>query len=81
MIPKIEFFKSSVNGWKPLTNDTKSSILDRAGILDTPLKMYIVIGIIKDFHYRWRADILGHLCTAAIVPLWRIVTVRGPILV
>ena len=45
MVPKIEFFKSLVNRWKPLTNDTKSSILGRAGILDTPLKMYIVIGI------------------------------------
>ena len=33
----MEFFVTLVNDWKPLTNATKSFILDVAGVLDTPL--------------------------------------------
>ena len=44
-VPNIEFFKTLVNSWKLLTNDTKSSTLDGAGILEMPLKMYFIIGI------------------------------------
>ena len=29
---------------------------------------------IKNFHHRWTTDILGNLCTAAVLPLWQIVT-------
>ena len=41
---KLEFFKTLVNGWKPLTNDTKSFIAGVAGALDALLKMYFVVG-------------------------------------
>ena len=34
---KMELFMIIVNGWKPLTIITKSSILDVAGVLDLPL--------------------------------------------
>ena len=34
---KMELFVIIVNGWKPLTIITKSSILDVAGVLDLPL--------------------------------------------
>ena len=36
----MELFVTTVNGWKPLTILTKSSILDVARILDPPLKNY-----------------------------------------
>ena len=42
---KIELFKTLVNSWKLLTNDTKSSIWDVVGVLDMLLKMYFVIAI------------------------------------
>ena len=32
-----------VNGWKPLTNVTKSFTLDVAGVLDTPLSFDIKV--------------------------------------
>ena len=48
---KIKFFKTLVNGWKPLTNDTKSSIFGVAGALDMLLKMYFVIGIYQHVNY------------------------------
>ena len=36
---KMELFiMITVNGWRPLTNITKSSILDVAAVLDPPLK-------------------------------------------
>ena len=35
--PKMEVFVIILNGWKPLTIFTKSSILDVAAVLDTPL--------------------------------------------
>ena len=39
---KIEHFVIIVvNGWKPLTIITKSSILDAAAVLDPPLLMYV----------------------------------------
>ena len=34
---KMEHFVIIVNGWKPLTIITKSSILDVAAVLDLPL--------------------------------------------
>ena len=34
---KMELFAIIVNGWKPLTIITKSSILDIAAVLDPPL--------------------------------------------
>ena len=34
---KVELFVIIVNGWKPLTIITKSSILDAAAVLDPPL--------------------------------------------
>ena len=34
---KVEHFVTIVNGWKPLTIITKSSILDVAVVLDPPL--------------------------------------------
>ena len=45
---KIVFFKAA-NILKPLTNDTKSSISDVAGVLDTLLKMYFIIAIYQVF--------------------------------
>ena len=35
----MEHFVIIVNGWKPLTITTKSSILDVAAVLDSPLKL------------------------------------------
>ena len=35
----MEHFVIIVNGWKPLTIITKSSILDVAAVLDSPLKL------------------------------------------
>ena len=35
--PRMEHFVITVNGWKPLTIITKSSILDVAAALDPPL--------------------------------------------
>ena len=46
---KIELFKTLINGSKPLTNDKKSSISDVTGVLDTPPKMYFVIGTYQEF--------------------------------
>ena len=37
---KMELFKIIVNGWKPLTIITSSSILAVAAVLDPPLKRY-----------------------------------------
>ena len=34
---KMDLFVIKVNGWKPLANITKSSILDVAAVLDPPL--------------------------------------------
>ena len=34
---KMELFVRIVNGWKPLTIITKSSLLDVAAVLDSPL--------------------------------------------
>ena len=48
-ISKVEFFKTLVNSWKLLINDTKSSISGVAGVLDTPLKIYFVIGVCQGF--------------------------------
>ena len=36
---KMEHFVIIVNGWKPLTIITKSSILDIAAVLNPPLKL------------------------------------------
>ena len=44
---KMEFFVTLVKGGMPLTNVTKSSILDDAGILDMPLKKYLKYLIFK----------------------------------
>ena len=38
---KMEHFEIIVNGWKPLTIITKSSILDVAVVLDPPLQTVI----------------------------------------
>ena len=40
-----------VNGWKPLTIVTKSSILDVAAVLDPPLALYYKISIICLFSH------------------------------
>ena len=37
---KMECFETIVNGWKPLTIITKSSILDVAAALDPPLEQF-----------------------------------------
>ena len=36
---KLEHFVIIVNGWKPLTIITKSSLLDAAAVLDPPLSL------------------------------------------
>ena len=36
---KMEHFVIIVNGWKPLTIITKSSVLDVAAVLDPPLRL------------------------------------------
>ena len=36
---KMELFMIIVNGWKPLTIITKSSILDVVAVLDPPLRL------------------------------------------
>ena len=38
----MEHFVIIVNGWKPLTNITESSILDVAAVLDPPLSIRFV---------------------------------------
>ena len=38
---KMEHFVIIVNGWKPLTIITKSSILDVAAVLDPPLDLLL----------------------------------------
>ena len=38
---KMEHFVIIVNGWKPLTIITKSSILDVTAVLDPPLSIHI----------------------------------------
>ena len=38
---KIELFVTSVNGFQPLTNVTKDSILDVTGVLDPYLNAFI----------------------------------------
>ena len=43
---KVELFVIIVNGWKPLTIITKSSILDVAAVLDLPLKTCSLFNII-----------------------------------
>ena len=44
---KMKFFVTLVNGFQPLTNVTKNSMLDLAGVLETPL----IIIHIKVFIY------------------------------
>ena len=39
----MEFFVTLVNGWKPLTDVTKSFILGVAGVLDSPLSFDIKV--------------------------------------
>ena len=39
----MEFFVTLVNGWKPLTNVAKNSIVDTAGVLDIHLSFYIKV--------------------------------------
>ena len=39
----MEIYVTLVNGWKPLTNVTKSFILDVAGVLDTALSFDIKV--------------------------------------
>ena len=41
---KIELFVKLVCGLQPLTNVTKNSILDVAGVLDTPLNEALSVG-------------------------------------
>ena len=48
-ISKVELFKTLVNRWNLVTNDTKSSISDVAGVLDAPLKICFIIGIYQGF--------------------------------
>ena len=43
---KMEFFVALVNGWKPLTNVTKSSILDITGVLDTVKEKNIIFNML-----------------------------------
>ena len=40
---KMELFVIIVNGWKPLTIITKSSILDVAAVLDSPMRVACLI--------------------------------------
>ena len=46
---KMERFVIIVNGWKPLTIITKSSILDVAVVLDPPLNLYIFTHVRSHF--------------------------------
>ena len=50
---KMEHFVIKVNGWKPLTIITKSSILDVAAILDPPLSMHdFTINFLRAFLFQ-----------------------------
>ena len=47
---KMKFFVTLVNGFQPLINVTKNSMLDVAGILETPLIVtYIEVFIYQSF--------------------------------
>ena len=49
---KMEHFLIIVNGWKPLTIITKSSILDVATVLDPPLNYQsLFISIVENLSY------------------------------
>ena len=49
---KMEHFLIIVNGWKPLTIITKSSILDVAAVLDPPLNYQsLFISIVENLSY------------------------------
>ena len=55
----------------PLTNDTKSSILDVAGVLVMSLEIYFVIGTDQGFS-PWVKNkyFLEHLCIVAVLLFW-----------
>ena len=54
---KMELFVTVVNGWKPLTINTKNSILNVAAVLDLPLVLadyvMLIFKILNSYNIKW----------------------------
>ena len=53
----MELFVTVVNGWKPLTINTKNSILNVAAVLDLPLVLadyvMLIFKILDSYNIKW----------------------------